>query len=56
MAGGSITHQPASGRDGTAVALLACIGLALASTVVLLAASDALLLLRTLSLQAVLPL
>ena len=54
MAGGSITHRAASGRDGTAVALLACIGLALASTVVLLAGSDALLFLRTLSMHGVL--
>ena len=55
MTGGSITHG-AGGRDGTAVALLGCVGLALACTVLLLATSDALLFLRMLSMQGLPPL
>jgi len=54
MARGSITHR-ADARDGTAVALLGCIGLALASTLLLLATSDVLLFLRTLAMQGLPP-
>jgi len=54
VAGRPKTHH-AGGRDGAAIALLGCIGLALASAALLLAASDAPLLLRALSLQVLAP-
>jgi hypothetical protein len=52
MASGYVTHRT-TGRDGTAIAMLGCIGLALASTVLLLTSSDALMMLSRLAMQGV---
>ena len=52
MAARYVTHR-ATERDGTAVALLGCIGLAVTSSVLLLTSSDALLMLSRLAMQGV---